>query len=117
MRIDVYLAENGLVASRTEAKRFIDEGAVFVNGKPINKASYDVDGSENITVDKSVKEFVSRGGVKLKGALMEFGVSAGGKLCLDIGASSGGFTDCLLQSGAEHSNLPATAAAGQLPNR
>ena len=113
MRIDVYLAENGLVASRTEAKRFIDEGAVFVNGKPINKASYDVDGSENITVDKSVKEFVSRGGVKLKGALMEFGVSAGGKLCLDIGASSGGFTDCLLQSGAEHV-IAVDSGSGQL---
>ena len=113
MRIDVYLAENGLVSSRTEAKRFVDEGAVFVNGKQINKASYDVNGSESITVDKSVKEFVSRGGVKLKGALTEFGVSAVGKRCLDVGASSGGFTDCLLQSGAVHV-IAVDSGSGQL---
>ncbi len=102
MRIDVYLSENGVVSSRTEAKRFIDEGAVCVNGKQINKPSFDVDGSEKITVDKTVKEFVSRGGVKLKGALLEFRVSVKDRLCIDIGASSGGFTDCLLQSGAKH---------------
>ena len=113
MRIDVYLAENGFVLSRTEAKRFIDEGAVYVDGKQINKASYDVVGSESITVDKSVKEFVSRGGVKLKGALMEFGVSASGRLCLDVGASSGGFTDCLLKSGAKHV-IAVDSGSGQL---
>ena len=113
MRIDVYLSENGIVASRTEAKRFIDEGAVSVNGKQISKPSFDVDGSENITVDKTVKEFVSRGGIKLKGALAEFGVSAVGKLCLDVGASSGGFTDCLLKSGAEHV-IAVDSGSGQL---
>ena len=113
MRIDVYLAENGLVASRTEAKRFVDEGAVFVNGKQINKASFDVDGTENITVDKTVKEFVSRGGLKLKGALSEFGVSAEGRLCLDVGASSGGFTDCLLKAGATHV-IAVDSGSGQL---
>ena len=113
MRIDVYLAENGIVASRTEAKRFVDEGAVYVNGKQINKASYDVDGTENITVDKTVKEFVSRGGVKLKGALTEFGVNPYGRLCLDVGASSGGFTDCLLKSGAEHV-IAVDSGSGQL---
>ena len=113
MRIDVYLAENGLVASRTEAKRFVDEGAVFVNGKQINKASFDVDGTENITVDKSVKEFVSRGGLKLKGALSEFCVSAEGRLCLDVGASSGGFTDCLLKAGATHV-IAVDSGSGQL---
>lgn len=102
MRIDVYLAENGFVSSRTEAKRFIDEGAVTVNGKQVNKPSCDVDGTESILVDRSVKEFVSRGGIKLKGALREFSVNATGRLCLDVGASSGGFTDCLLKSGAKH---------------
>lgn len=91
-----------MVMSRTEAKRFIDEGAVTVNGKTISKASFDVDGSEQIFVDKTVKEFVSRGGLKLKGALSEFGVDPIGKLCIDIGASSGGFTDCLLKYGASH---------------
>ena len=113
MRIDVYLSENGIVNSRTEAKRFIDEGAVYVNGKQISKASYDVDGSENITVDKTVKEFVSRGGLKLKGALSEFSVAVSGRLCIDVGASSGGFTDCLLQSGAKHV-LAVDSGSGQL---
>ena len=113
MRIDVYLAESGMVSSRTEAKRFIDEGAVTVNGKQITKASFDVDGNENIFLDKSVKEFVSRGGLKLKGALLEFGVSASGRLALDVGASSGGFTDCLLQFGAEHV-IAVDSGSGQL---
>lgn len=113
MRIDVYLAENGFVSSRTEAKRFVDEGAVYVNGKQINKASYDVDGTETVTVDKSVKEFVSRGGVKLKGALTQFGIDPTGKRCLDVGASSGGFTDCLLQSGATHV-IAVDSGSGQL---
>ena len=113
MRIDVYLAENGFVSSRTEAKSFVDEGAVYVNGKQINKASYDVDGTETITVDKSVKEFVSRGGVKLKGALTQFGIDPTGKRCLDVGASSGGFTDCLLQSGAIHV-IAVDSGSGQL---
>ena len=113
MRIDVYLAESGLVSSRTEAKRFIDEGAVYVNGKQMSKSSFDVDGSEEITVDKSVKEFVSRGGVKLKGALLEFHIDVSGKLCLDVGASSGGFTDCLLKSGATHV-IAVDSGSGQL---
>lgn len=113
MRIDVYLAESGLVSSRTEAKRFIDEGAVYVNGKQMSKSSFDVDGSEEITVDRSVKEFVSRGGVKLKGALLEFHIDVSGKLCLDVGASSGGFTDCLLKSGAAHV-IAVDSGSGQL---
>lgn len=113
MRIDVYLAENGVVASRTEAKRFIDEGAVFVDGKQISKPSYDVDGTESISVDKTVKEFVSRGGLKLKGALSHFGVSADGRYCLDVGASSGGFTDCLLKAGATHV-IAVDSGSGQL---
>lgn len=103
MRIDVYLADAGILGSRTEAKRFIDEGAVFVDGKPISKPSFDVTGLEDkIFVDRSVKQYVSRGGVKLKGALLAFGISCNDRLCLDIGASSGGFTDCLLKEGARH---------------
>ena len=113
MRIDVYLAEKGDVSSRTEAKRFIDEGAVFVNGKQVMKPSYDVDGNENISIDKSVKEFVSRGGLKLKGALSEFGVNPKDRLCLDVGASCGGFTDCLLKNGAAHV-IAVDSGSGQL---
>ena len=101
MRLDVYLADSGLLSSRTEAKRFIDEGAVFVDGTQIMKPSFDVSGLEDkIFIDRSIKQYVSRGGVKLKGALTAFGISPKGKSCLDIGASSGGFTDCLLQEGA-----------------
>ena len=113
MRIDVYLAESGIVSSRTEAKHFIDEGAVSVAGVMVKKASFDVDGSEEIIVDKSIKEFVSRGGVKLKGAITQFKVDVKGRLCLDVGASSGGFTDCLLQCGAKHV-IAIDSGSGQL---
>ena len=84
MRIDVYLSDTGILSSRTEAKRFIDEGAVSVGGVMVKKASFDVDGSEEITVDKSVKEFVSRGGVKLKGAITQFKIDVKDRLCLDL---------------------------------
>ena len=100
MRIDVYLAENGIVASRTEAKRFIEEGAVTVDGKTVSKASFDVNGDELISVDKSIKEFVSRGGLKLEKAMKTFPITLDGCVCMDIGASHGGFTDCMLQNGA-----------------
>ena len=113
MRIDVYLSNSGIVSSRTEAKNFIDEGAVSVNGIIVKKASFDVDGSEDITVDKSVKEFVSRGGVKLKGAISHFGIDVNDRLCIDVGASSGGFTDCLLKCGAKHV-IAVDSGSGQL---
>lgn len=113
MRIDVYLSNSGIVSSRTEAKNFIDEGAVSVNGVIVKKASFDVDGSEDITVDKSVKEFVSRGGLKLKAALRQFNIDVKDRLCLDVGASSGGFTDCLLQCGAKHV-IAVDSGSGQL---
>ena len=71
------------------------------------------DGSEEITVDKSIKEFVSRGGVKLKGAITQFAIDVQGRLCLDVGASSGGFTDCLLQCGAKHV-IAVDSGSGQL---
>ncbi len=103
MRIDLYLSQNGYCSSRTEAKALITAGAVAVNGTIITKPSYDIaaDGVE-VSVDLSSKQFVSRGGIKLSAALSAFEVSADGKLCIDIGASSGGFTDCLLQRGASH---------------
>lgn len=101
MRLDVFLYENGYADSRTEAKLFITSCAVTVNGKVINKPSFDVtDASPEITVDRSQRKYVSRGGFKLEGALLTFGVKPSGKRALDVGASSGGFTDCLLQNGA-----------------
>lgn len=103
MRIDVCLAEKGLASSRTEAKKYIDAGAVTVGGVTVLKPSFDVDAERDvIEVDKSALKYVSRGGLKLERALSEFGVEPRGRLCVDIGASSGGFTDCLLQNGAMH---------------
>jgi 23S rRNA (cytidine1920-2'-O)/16S rRNA (cytidine1409-2'-O)-methyltransferase len=101
MRLDLYLYENGFCVSRTEAKNFIQQGAVKVNGESITKPAFDVSGSEVVEIDKSSKRYVSRGGLKLEAALEAFSASPTGKLCIDIGASSGGFTDCLLQNGAE----------------
>ena len=103
MRIDVYLNEAGLARSRTEAKSMISDGLVYVDGKLIDKPSYPVDGNENLVrVESYEKRYASRGGKKLVAALDMFGIDPSGKLCLDIGASSGGFTDCLLQRGASH---------------
>ena len=103
MRIDTYLADSGLLASRTEAKRYIEAGLVSVDGITVSKPSFDVDGKESaITVSRPEQSFVGRGGVKLSAAIEAFGISVQGKRCLDVGASSGGFTDCLLQNGAEH---------------
>ena len=102
MRLDVYLAERGYTDSRSEAKIFIQDGAVCVNSEIVTKPSYIVDETDTVSVDKSKKKYVSRGGVKLEGALDEFDINVNGKLALDIGASSGGFTDCLLKRGANH---------------
>ena len=113
MRLDVYLVENGFASSRTEAKNFITAGGVKVNGKIITKAAFDVSESSDISVDKSSKKYVSRGGLKLEAALDAFGVSPSEKKTLDIGASSGGFTDCLLKFGAKHV-IAVDSGTGQL---
>lgn len=102
MRLDVFLSESGLVDSRTDAKKFILAGAVTVDGKTVTKPAFEVDGVEIIDVDKSSKKYVSRGGLKLEAALDAFEVDPRGAYAIDIGASSGGFTDCLLQRGASH---------------
>ena len=103
MRLDVFLSEHGYVNSRTDAKNFIVGGFVRVGGKTVTKPSYDVtDGDTEISVDKTAKKYVSRGGLKLEGAISEFGLDVASRLAVDIGASSGGFTDCLLKHGACH---------------
>ena len=102
MRLDLYLADNALVDSRTDAKNFILAGAVSVDGKVIKKPAFDVSGSEDISVDKTGKRFVSRGGLKLEGALDSFNIDVSGAMAIDVGASSGGFTDCLLKRGTAH---------------
>ena len=99
MRLDVYLTEQGLVSSRTEAKGFITSSSVKVDGKVITKPAFDVVDGSIVEIDRSSKKYVGRGGLKLEAAIESFGISVAGKHAIDIGASSGGFTDCLLQNG------------------
>ena len=102
MRLDAFLAEKGLVKSRTRAAEMIKNGLVTVNGKTAAKPSLEVDEGDEISVKDEENTFVGRGGLKLEGALKEFSLDVGGKICADIGASTGGFTDCLLSHGAKH---------------
>lgn len=101
MRLDAFLAAKELAKSRSFAKTLIDQGFVEVNGKVIKKASYEVCDSDSVLVTGEPYSFVSRGGVKLQGALDAFGIDVSGMCAVDIGASSGGFTDCLLKRGAD----------------
>ena len=99
-RLDVLLFEKGLVPSRERAKTTIMEGKVYVNGQKADKAGESVPEDAQIEVRDSGKSFVSRGGKKIEKALGHFGIDPAGLVCMDIGASTGGFTDCLLQRGA-----------------
>lgn len=98
-RADVYLVETGAAASREQAQRIIREGKVFADGKPVGKASSLIEERSHIVVREETP-YVSRGGIKLEQALKKFGVNLEGKFVVDIGASTGGFTDCLLRCGA-----------------
>lgn len=100
MRIDLYLTEKGLAKSRSYAKILLSEGFVNVNGKTVTKASFVVGDSDFVEVTGKPFEYVSRGGLKLEGALKHFKPEILNKRCVDIGASTGGFTDCLLRNGA-----------------
>ncbi len=101
MRLDIFLTEKGIAETRTKAQALIKSGSVTVNERTVLKASYEVCESDDITYRTDlVCPYVSRGGLKLEGALREFKVDPSGMICLDIGASSGGFTDCLLKNGA-----------------
>lgn len=101
MRLDLFLVEKGYFQSRSKAQSAISSGKVFVNGIKTEKVSSSVCGDENITITET-ERFVSRAGEKLCHALETFGVSAENLVALDIGASTGGFTDCLLQYGAKY---------------
>ena len=100
MRLDVLLVERGLAPSRERAQALILEGAVRVAGEARSKAGEAVLVDSPIEVVGPALPFVSRGGLKLQRALETFAVEPNGKVCLDVGASTGGFTDCLLQAGA-----------------
>ncbi len=103
MRLDVALVERGLIKSRTLASRLVAEGSVTVNSRTVTKASFQVDEEDEILVSESeLCRFVSRGGLKLSAALRTFCIDVQGARAFDFGASTGGFTDCLLQAGAAH---------------
>ena len=102
MRADIYLFNFGYAKSRQNAKTLIESGNLIIDNIKIPKPSFDIDESTYHKVDIINKpRFVSRGGEKLAHALDIFKISALNKTCLDIGASTGGFTDCLLQNGAK----------------
>jgi len=98
-RLDAALAARGLSDSRAQAQRLILAGEVLVNGQPAGKAGTNVSDDDLLEV-KEKPRYVSRGGFKLEGALREFGINVSSLTCMDVGASTGGFTDCLLQHGA-----------------
>ncbi len=99
-RLDILLVNRALAPSRERAKALIMEGSVFVDGQREDKAGAFFSDTVDIEVRGSENPYVSRGGVKLEKALDEFHVSPEGRICMDIGASTGGFTDCMLQRGA-----------------
>lgn len=98
-RLDQALVERGLCESREKAKRAVMAGQVIVNGQPARKPSDGIKADDALTLAVAEK-YVSRGGLKLEHALREFALAAAGLTALDLGASTGGFTDCLLQAGA-----------------
>lgn len=100
-RLDVLLVQKGLAPSREKAKTMIMEGNVFVDNQREDKAGTFFDPSVNIEIHGNTLRYVSRGGLKLEKAMAQFGITLDDKVCMDIGASTGGFTDCMLQNGAK----------------
>ncbi len=99
-RLDILLVQQGLASSREIAKAYIMAGNVYVDGQKEDKAGTKVAVTAALTVKGNQMKYVSRGGYKLEKAMEVFGIRLDGKICLDIGASTGGFTDCMLQNGA-----------------
>lgn len=99
-RLDNLLVEKGLVTGRDKAKAVIMAGLVYVDNQKADKPGTPVDGSAEIELRGGRLKYVSRGGLKLEKAMQVFGISLDGMVCMDIGASTGGFTDCMLQNGA-----------------
>ncbi|PXX57159.1 23S rRNA (cytidine1920-2'-O)/16S rRNA (cytidine1409-2'-O)-methyltransferase [Hungatella effluvii] len=99
-RLDVLLVKRNLAESREKAKAVIMSGIVYVEGQKEDKAGTTFDESANIEVRGHTLKYVSRGGLKLEKAMSHFGVMLEGKTCMDVGSSTGGFTDCMLQNGA-----------------
>lgn len=104
MRIDLLLMERGFAGSRAKAQALVMAGEVLVNEKKVEKPSQVFSGEVTIRIkgDNESSRYVGRGGLKLEAALQAFSIDPAGKRCIDIGSSTGGFTDCLLQHGAAH---------------
>ena len=99
-RLDVLLVSRGLAESREKAKAIIMSGNVYVDGQKEDKAGTSFNDKVNIEVRGNTLKYVSRGGLKLEKAMANFDVTLEGKICMDVGTSTGGFTDCMLQNGA-----------------
>lgn len=101
MRLDKYMMQKGLAVSRAKAQEMLKNGAVTVDGVPVTKPSFEVTEAMCVAVEANpLQKYVGRGGLKLEAALDTFALSPEGQVAIDVGASSGGFTDCLLQRGA-----------------
>jgi 23S rRNA (cytidine1920-2'-O)/16S rRNA (cytidine1409-2'-O)-methyltransferase len=101
-RIDKLLVERGLVETRQKAQALILAGQILADNQRIDKVGHKVDINSELRIKGEQLRYVSRAGLKLEAALKEFLIDPGNKICLDVGASTGGFTDCLLQHGARH---------------
>ncbi len=99
-RLDILLVSRGLAPSREKAKAIIMSGIVYVDGEKEDKAGTTFPENVNIEIKGSTLKYVSRGGLKLEKAMNEFGLRLDGFVCMDVGSSTGGFTDCMLQNGA-----------------
>ena len=111
-RVDQLLVDRGLVESRQKAQALILAGNVLVNGQKADKPGHTVPGDAAVEITEKLR-YVSRGGLKLEAALDRFGIAVADRICVDIGSSTGGFTDCLLQRGAKRV-YAVDAGTGQL---
>ncbi len=100
VRLDVAVFEGGYAPSREKAKAIIMAGQVYVNNQKVDKAGTEIKRTDKLEVRGATLKYVSRGGLKLEKAMQEFPITLEGKICMDVGASTGGFTDCMLQNGA-----------------
>lgn len=102
MRLDIYLAASGYAQSRSRAQMMIAAGRIFVNGRATTKCAYELKEGDGVEIKSADMPYVGRGAIKLQAALDRFEISAEGMTAIDIGASTGGFTDCLLRRGAKY---------------
>lgn len=99
-RLDIELSAKGIVKSRNAAQQLIKEGKIYVNGQAAIKPSFLVNETDKIEIRGDLPKYVGRGGLKLEKAITDFGINLNDKVCIDVGASTGGFTDCMIQNGA-----------------